>query len=161
MDNPTIEAFFEDVARRFVPVSHTDANPRFCRFDMEELVSGFRQKMDTTGFCLLLETPTGRLIDNDGDGYFDQQELAFWLVRGVELNNFTKERETLHLAREYGKQILVECRNKLTAQFPLDLKTVEYDKVKLPFDNVMGYRYSFTQDDVLVVVPAAGNWSHG
>ena len=159
MDNSTAEAYFKQVAIDFAPVSHTDAAPRFARFDLEELMGQLRQNLDTTHFCLLMETPTGKLEQNGGDAYFDNQALAYWLIRQVETNDFDGERDTLHLARKYGHQVLARCRQTLPGLEPLDLSTVEYDKVGPVFGNCYGYRFAFLQPDTTEIRLDADLWN--
>ena len=149
MENTATEDFFRSVATRYVPISHTEAQPRFCRFDLEELTAQLRQDIDTSQFCLLMETPTGKLLDNGGDGFFDDQALAFWVIRQVPQNDFAQERLTLSLARQHGRNIVLKCRAEMPGLEPLSLSSVEYDKVGPIFNNCYGYRYSFVQPDQL------------
>jgi hypothetical protein len=147
VDNNEIEGFFEDVARRYRPIGHTELRPRFCRFDMEELAGKLRQDIDLSEYCLLMEAPTGKLFDNGYDGHADLQDLAFWVVKNVQTNNFDQERQVLADTRRMGRAIIRRIHTRLNEAQPFDLNTVTYDKVGPVFGNAYGYRYAFVQDD--------------
>lgn len=159
MDNNALHAYFENLAATFVPVSHTPEAPRFTRIDMEELLAQRLDRLDLSAWCLLMETPTGKLQENDGDGYFDNQELAYWIIRDVERGAHAAERETLHQARQYGNAVLAKIRQTLPGLGKVDLSTVEYDKVGPVFGRAYGYRFSFTQPDFAEVRVQAADWN--
>lgn len=161
MDNNEAYEYFGQLATNYVPISHTTQKPRFGRFDLDEMNTKLREGIDVTNFCLLMETPTGGLEDNGGDGYFDNQDLAFWIVKQVPLNNYKQERDTLHEARQHGTQLVLKCWREMPGADRIDLSKVEYDKVGPVFGNCYGYRFSFMLPDTLDMSEDASLWKNG
>jgi hypothetical protein len=157
MSNKELEEYFEDLATRFKPVGHTEKTPHYCRFNIDEVVSTLRHNLDLTGFCLMLEAPSGTLEDNNGDGYYDNQETAFMIIRQVEVRNFVDERKTLSESRQLGVQLIGKIIEEgLFAD--LDESTIEYEKVGPVFGNCFGYRYTLTTVSEIAIVSNPDDW---
>lgn len=159
MSNEEQEEYFADLAARFRPIGHTEKAPRFARFNIEEVVTGFaHSELDLSQYCLLLEAPSGQLQDNDGDGFFDNQEIAFMIVREVELRNFVEEKQVLSRSRELALSILT----KVLAEghfTDLDENTIGYEKVGPVFGNCFGYRYYFTAVSTVQLAIDPDEWN--
>ena len=155
-----IEEYFEELATKFRPIGHTTAAPRYCRFNIEELLSGFVHKLDLSKFCLLLESPMGALEDNGGDGYFDNQEIAFLVIRRCELRNFAQEKQILADTRRLGLQIVARIIED--GRFiDLDENTIEYEKVgsEKVLANCYGYRFTFTASSTIDLSTDPALWN--
>jgi hypothetical protein len=160
MTNEQYEEYFEDLATRYAPIGHTAKKPRFARFNIEEVVTGLVHQLDLSKYCLLLEAPSGQLEDNGGDGYFDNQEIGFMIVRQVELRNFAEEKRVLSESRRQALQIVARILEE--GRFSdLDENTIQYEKVGPIFGtlNCFGYRFSFTASDALELASEPDEWN--
>ena len=157
MNNQEQKAYFEQLATQYRPIGHTRDAPRFCRYNMDEVVTGLRQNLDLSQYCLLLEAPTGTLENNQGDGNFDNQEIAFMVIRMVEERNFDEEEQVLSESRRMGVQLLARIIEQ--GEFAdLDLDSIEYDKIGPVFGNCFGYRYTITAVSEISLATDPAEW---
>ncbi len=148
------DAYFEDIATRMVDVAHTpDGKKKFSHYHIEEVITGLRGDLDLTGYCLLLEDPTGQFVKVAGDQIKDLQNGAFLIIRHVPLDDFEMEREVLAVSMELSREVAARMLDDQilainTSDKPkflrgLRLEGFQYQKAAQIFDNCYGYRMEF------------------
>lgn len=153
--------YFLDVATRLKDIGHTEAKERFTRFNIEEVFSGLRSKIDLNNFCLCLESFEGSLSANNANQVFDNNIGAFVIVKNCQIDNFVMETQICDQAKKIGLKVVakmvydVELRYKGLVPVALknfDISSVQYEKVGPVFDNCFGYRFTFLTYDSLTLV---------
>lgn len=157
MDNAALETLFTEIASNSTAINHRPEAPKFCRFNLDEAFSKLRADLDLTTHVLLLEDVTGEIDDNQADQPFDNQAIAYLVMKQVEENDFPGERDALNEARRIGKAILAMLLRKMP-ELRLDQAQLKYDKVGPLFGNAYGYRFSFIHAEPLNLAIQAGDW---
>lgn len=162
------DAYFLDIASRLADVAHSETQKRFAHYHIEEVITGLRGNLDLTGYCLLLEDPTGVFVKVAGDQIRDLQTGAFLIVRQVPLDDFDTEREVLatsmELAREVAARMLddqilaINGTTKPKFLRGLQLQGFQYQKAAQIFDNCYGYRMEFQYLDTEVLRVHPDRW---
>jgi hypothetical protein len=160
------DAYFIDIASRMADIAHTEANPRFAHYNMEEVLTGLRGKLDLTGYCLLLEDPILQFYKIAGEQTRELQTGAFMVIRHVPVDDFAFEREvlgySLELCREVAARMLddqilaINTTDKPRFLRGLDLNGFQAQKASNIFDNCFGYRmeFQYLDKDPLIINPA-------
>lgn len=147
------DTYFKDIASRLADIAHTEENPRFAHYHIEEVITGLRGKLDLTGYSLLLEDPTGQFYKVAGDQVKDLQTGAILIIRHVPIDDFAQERivldESLELCREVAARMLddqelaINTTDKPRFLRGLQVNGFQYQKAANIFDNCYGYRLEF------------------
>jgi hypothetical protein len=138
--------YFEALATQLRDVAHTPEAPKFCRFNIEEILAGLAHGLvlDTPG--LLLESFEGRLSE-DGDNVMDNQDGAFLILKACELEDFSAQNAIIDEAKRIGLKVIAKLRHDALRNQGLqhfDRNSVGYEKVGPVFGNCYGYRFTFS-----------------
>ena len=163
MDFAPYSAYFESLAKRLVDIGHTNARPKFCRFNIEEVIDGLATDLDTTTPVLLLESFEGRFFDNGSDQAFDEQAGAFLIMQQAGASDFAAQNAIIDRAKRIGRKMIARLRKDSRRQVPgalsqFDLSKVEYQKVGPVFDNCYGYRFTFSWEEPTALVVDEADW---
>ena len=163
MDFAPYSEYFENLARRLKDIGHTPEQPKFCRFNIEEVLDGLATDLDLSTPVLLLESFEGHLNDNGGDQVFDGQDAAFLIMQDCDLTDFVAQNAIIDLAKRIGLKIIArlrkDARQRLPGALPVfDLNKVNYQKVGPVFGNAYGYRFTFGWDEPISVVVNEADW---
>ncbi|MGI4870451.1 MAG: hypothetical protein ACRYFX_04645 [Janthinobacterium lividum] len=138
--------YFEDLATRLRDVAHTPAAPKFCRFNIEEILAGLAHGIDPSTPCLLLESFEGRLSE-EGDNVMDNQDGAFLIMKYCALEDFAAQNAIIDQAKSIGLKIVARLRHDARQGLGLlhfDRNSVGYEKVGPVFGDCYGYRFTFS-----------------
>lgn len=162
------DTYFEDIASRLASIAHSESNRRFAHYHIEEVITGLRGNLDLTGYCLLLEDPTGQFYKVANEQIKDLQSGAILIIRHVPLDDFTQERivlsDCLELCREVAARMLEDQILAInTDQKPrflrgLQLNGFQYQKAAQIFDNCYGYRLEFQYLDTEALTIHPEKW---
>lgn len=146
-------AYFEKVARQLKQIGHSDTSKRFARIDIEEVLTGLRNKINLKEWCLVLESYEGNLQSRGDEAMADTMMGAFMVVRQVKDNDFAGQAATISESKAIGLKIIaLLIRDKQLAvqgERPrflrgFQLGNVNYQKVGPLFgENAYGYRFEF------------------
>ena len=146
MEFSAYSAYFEDLATRLRDVAHTPETPKFCRFNIEEILANLAHGIDPSTPCLLLESFEGRLTE-EGDSVIDNQDAAFLLMQSCELEDFAAQNAIIDQAKKIGLKVIARLRHDARAGTGLlhfDRNSVAYEKAGPIFGNCFGYRFTFS-----------------
>jgi hypothetical protein len=146
MEFSAYSAYFEGLATKLRDVAHTPDNPKFCRFNIEEILANLAHGLDTETPCLLLESFEGRLSE-EGDNVMDTQDGAFLIVKACETEDFAAANLIIDEAKRIGFKVIAKLRHDARAGEGLqhfDRNSVGYEKVGPIFGNCYGYRFTFS-----------------
>jgi hypothetical protein len=138
--------YFEGLATKLRDVAHTPDNPKFARFNIEEILAGMAHGLDPTTPCLLLESFEGRLTE-EGDNVMDTQDAAFLIMQHCELEDFAAQNAIIDLAKRIGFKVVAKLRHdarKGEGIKHFDRNSVGYEKVGPIFGECFGYRFTFS-----------------
>jgi hypothetical protein len=144
------KAYFKDIAENHKSILHSDDNnKRFAGMNIEEVLTGLRSDLDTTGYCLILENFEGRLADNRSDNILNYKSCAFWVIKNAPSNDYATEEEVIDGCYDIAFDIISKInsdkipvpRNTMVKHF--DPSTVTYNRIVNVFDSCHGYRVSF------------------
>lgn len=160
------DTYFEDIATRLTDIAHTEESSRFAHYHIEEVITGLRGNLDLTGYCLLLEDPTGQFLKVANEQIKDLQTGAFLIIRHVPLDDFAQERivldQCLQLCREVAARMLedqilaINTNEKPRFLRGLQIAAFQYQKASQIFDNCFGYRmeFQYLDSEALLIHPA-------
>ncbi|RYE90580.1 MAG: hypothetical protein EOO37_02630 [Cytophagaceae bacterium] len=138
--------YFELLATKLIDVAHTPDNPKFARFNIEEILAGLAHGLDPETPCLLLESFEGRLSE-EGDNVIDTQDAAFLIIQSCELEAFAAQNDIIDRAKQIGFKVIAKLRHDARAGEGLkyfERNSVGYEKVGPIFGNCYGYRFTFS-----------------
>ena len=159
------DAYFKDLSSRMASIAHTEEDPRFGHYNLEEVLLGLRSKLDLTGFCLLLEDPTGQFYKVANEQIKDLQTGAILIIKHVPLDDFAEERIALDRALQLCRQVAARMLEDQILAINTDTKPrflrglqiagFQYQKASNVFDNCFGYRLEFQYLDTepLTLIP--------
>ena len=160
MDFTAYSNYFEGLATQLRDVAHTAAAPKFCRFNIEEVLAGLAHGIDPATPCLLLEAFEGRLSE-EGDNVMDNQDAAFLILRQCELEDFASQNAIIDESKRIGLKVIARLRHDARAGEGLqhfDRNSVGYEKVGPVFGNCFGYRFTFSFYNPLSLRYNAADW---
>ncbi len=140
--------YFEQLARHHRDICHTDAEKHFFRFELEEMLTGMRSKINYP--ALVLEGYDFEFTDEKSDNVHKRLNCAFMILDKVsDKGDFDKVHERWDRLEEIGDEIMVRIlSDKRSRKVPVlsyfsistvqgapltDLQMVHY-----------GHRYSFS-----------------
>jgi hypothetical protein len=145
------ESYFENLAKDFKPISHTDEAPRFAMMDIDDIISSQRTGLDFTNPCMILENFEGE-IQYKHNQLADQQYGAFLIIQQVDRNNPVQKREVLDRCKDYGIRLITWMQIERKALFGgdheanrillyFDMNQVRYQKISNIFSGCHGWRF--------------------
>ncbi len=163
MDFVPYSDYFEQLASKSKAIAHNAPRPRFCRFNIEEVLGALRHDVDITEFCLFLESFEGSLSENDSDQVFDNQDGAFLILKACPSEDFAAQNQILddskRIALQFVARIRKDARAGVSLFQKLDLNSIEYHKVGPVFDNCYGHRVSFSNEEAISLVVKKDDWT--
>lgn len=138
--------YFELLATKLKDIAHTKDEPKFARFNIEEILAGMAHGLDPTTPCLLLESFEGRLTE-EGDNVMDTQDAAFLIMQHCELEDFKEQNAIIDRAKTIGFKLVAKLRSDARKDLGLkhlDRNSVGYEKVGPIFGTCFGYRFTFS-----------------
>lgn len=160
--------YFQDIASRLADIGHSETQRRFAHYHIEEVITGLRGNLDLTGYCLLLEDPTGQFYKVANEQIKDLQTGAILIIRHVPLDDFAQERvvlsESLELCREVAARMLedqilaINTTDKPRFLRGLQLNGFQYQKAADIFDHCFGYRLEFQYLDTEALIIHPERW---
>lgn len=162
------DSYFTDIASRLADIAHSESNPRFSHYHIEEVITGLRGNLDLTGYCLLLEDPTGQFYKVAGEQVKDLQTGAILIIRHVPIDDFAMERVVL----DYSLELCIEVAARMLADQELAINTTskprflrglqvngfQYQKAADIFDRCFGYRLEFQYLDTEALSVHPDKW---
>ena len=158
------DAYFSDIAARMVDISHTEAKPRYAHYHIEEVLTGLREGLDLTGYCLLQEDPTGQIFKIASEDIKDLQSGAIMIIKHVPLDHFDEERivldHSLFLCKQIAARMIKDQEEAIQGIKPRFLRGLQtqaftYQKAADIFDRCFGFRleYQYMPKESLVIIP--------
>lgn len=147
------EAYFEEIARHYIPIRHSEDRQRFAMMDIDDILNKVRGKLDLDSPCLILENPEGE-FEYANDGYRDMLRGAFLILRRVRKGDEAMKREVINenklhafrifsIIHHHKREILQGRRNPRTILAKYFTDSARYQKVSNVFDNCHGWRVEF------------------
>lgn len=140
------EDYFEELAGKYKPIGHTDDERRFESMSQEAIISGVRNNLNLTQFCLLLLRFDVKLVKNGTRHYRQEFTAAFEIVKDIARNDLAKT-ETQDKALEYCEELIAHIQNENFARaFPLGElidDSIEFYPIEAIFDTCVGYGCEF------------------
>lgn len=162
------DTYFEDIAKRLKAVQHTDQQPRYANYHIEEVLTGLRADLDMRDYCLLQEDIEGKIVGKANENADNLQSGAVMILRHVALDDFKEERVVLDKALKLAIQVAAKMvKDKeisiLTKDLPkflrgLDISMFSYQKVGPVFDRCFGYRLEFQYVDSTNLIMDPEEW---
>jgi hypothetical protein len=152
--------YFEALATKLRDVAHTKDNPKFARFNIEEILAGMAHGLDPVTPCLLLESFEGRLSE-EGDNVMDNQDAAFLIMQHCELEAFDAQNEIIDRAKKIGLKVVAKLRSDARKDIGLkhfDRNSVGYEKVGPIFGTCFGYRFTFSFFNPISLAVNPADW---
>ncbi|WBL42394.1 hypothetical protein PBT90_16785 [Algoriphagus halophytocola] len=159
------DSYFSDIASKMVDIAHTEAVPKYGHYHIEEVLTGLRENLDMTGFCLLLEDPSGQIYKTASEQVKDLQTAAILILKHVPLDDFASERivldRALYLCKQVAARMIKDQELAIMGEKPrwlrgLQVQGFAYQKGTELFDRCFGYRleYQYMPNESLVINPA-------
>lgn len=144
--------YFKEMASRMSAIRHSESNPRYANYHIEEVIVGLRSNLDMTQFCFLQEDITGQIQSKADESVNDLQTGAIMIVKHVPHDDFEGERtvlnRSLQLAKQVAAMMIADRRAAINGQKPAYLRALNisgfyYEKAQNVFDHCFGYRLEF------------------
>ena len=159
-----IDTYFEDIATRMADIAHNSDRRKFGHYHIEEVLTGMRENLDLTGYCLLIEDPSGQIFKTASENIKDLQSAAILICKHVPLDHFDEERIVLNRSLELCKQVAARMIKDqelaiqgIKPRYLRGLQTqgFSYQKGTELFDRCFGYRmeYQYMPIESLVINP--------
>jgi hypothetical protein len=145
--------YFEQMARQLLQIGHSTTKKRFARINIEEVLTGLRNSINLSDWCMFLESYEGKLILKADETAADIITGAFMIVKNVQPDNFVQEAMVLDQSKAIGIKIvsrmILDKQKAYQGTAPafmrgFDVSSVNYQKVGPLFDNAYGYRFEFS-----------------
>lgn len=159
------DAYFSDIASRMADIRHSESSPRYGHYHIEEVLTGLRENLDLTGFCLLLEDPSGQIFKTASESVKDLQSAAILIIKHVPVDDFSMERmvldRALYLCKQVAARMIKDQELAILGQKPRFLRGLQtqgfsYQKGTDLFDRCFGYRleFQYMPHESLVINPS-------
>lgn len=161
------DAYFEPIATKLKAIRHSPTKRRFAHYHIEEVLTGLREHLDMTDFCLLLEDLEGRIISKADEAINDVQSGALIIARHVPHDDFAGERtaidNALKLCRQVAARMIADKAMAIQGSKPRFLRGLvvsgfSYQKVGPLFDHCFGYRLEFQYTDTAALIIDPDQW---
>ncbi len=145
--------YFENIAIKLKVIRHTSGGKkRFCRMNIEEVLTGLKTELDLNNICLILEAYEKTVEDRLSDNLRDRTMGAFMILKKVSDNSFETQdtilSETEAATLSVWSKLKLDKRNYEFIKH-IDLGTLKMNKVGPLWDKCYGWRTEFMIDDSL------------
>lgn len=159
------EAYFEDIARKFVPISHTDAEQRFFKMTYAQVLSGIRKTANVKEYCLFLMSFEPSVAATNTRQYRTEIRGAFEILKEPSLRDDLAKPAIMGEAHQHCEEIYAKMmKDHKDRTFPLGFLSeddVDFYPVESDFDKRIGYgcafRYHVGFAPVNIINPS--NWN--
>ncbi|PRY90565.1 hypothetical protein [Mongoliibacter ruber] len=164
------ENFFEDIAKKYKPISHSDTKARFATMDIDDILSAQRGTLDFVDPCMILENFEGEL-EWKHDRVLDETYGAFYILQHIPRNDPEKKRTIMTNTKTHAVKIVSKLQkmkidfHKGVPNIPkmilyFDFSQVKYQKVSNVFAGCHGWRFEFNlgQEDLLSKTYDPDDW---
>ena len=106
-----ITAYFEDLATRFVPISHSALGvKRFCVMDSDLVSDEIKRDLDFSQWCMLLEEVGPRIKANESKHFHEYRTFRFTICKDYSREKANKAAIKMQ-SLEYAKNIFAHIIN--------------------------------------------------
>ena len=133
MTQSQITEYFEDLAKRFIPISHDPQGiKRFSVIDSDTISEEIRHDLNFNNWCMLLEEAAPRIESNETKAFNEYYTFRFTVCKDISRLNFTQKRQTKEDSLQLSKQIFAHIiesykGSKLfNAVNPFALKNIQF-----------------------------------
>jgi hypothetical protein len=141
------KAYFEQIATKYVPISHTEVVPRFVMMSVEEVISKNRKNLSFAEWTLVLFKPRFKHQINDSRLARLVFEAGFEIIK----ENPRSDEGVVELqdeALDYCLEILAKMlRDKERGELPLETieeNSIDGDPIESEFGSCVGHTVTFT-----------------
>lgn len=111
MTQAQISQYFEDLATRFVPISHNaQGKKRFCVIDSDTVSDEVKRDLDFTNWCMLLEEVGPRIRANESKHFHEYRTFRFTICKDYSREKANKS-AIKNQSMEYAKNIFAHIIN--------------------------------------------------
>ena len=140
------EGYFEDIATKFKPIGHTEAEPKFWPMSQAAVMAKARSKMNLNGWNLILLQPEPSVRTNDSRRYMFWTLAGFEVIKNVTRDGISKsavQDEALEHCREIVSKMMTEHKEKAFGLGLLEESSLDFYLIDQEFDNAVGCGVSF------------------
>lgn len=155
MTQTEITAYFEDLATRFVPISHNPAGvKRFAVIDDDIISDEIKRDLDLSQWCMLLEEVGPRIKANESKHFHEYRTFRFTVCKDYSREKIHKTALKIQ-SLEYAKNIFAHIINTYKSS-KLFEKLINFQLTNIQFsaefdpyedilnENVIGYDCQLT-----------------
>ena len=141
-------AYFEQIARNHKDIRHTDSEKHFFRFELEEMLTGMRSKINYP--ALVLEGYDFEFTDEKSDNVHKRLNCAFMILGKVtDKGDFDLIHDLWDRLEEIGDEIIIRILSDKRSRVVPVLTYFSMNSVNgAPLTDLQlvhyGYRYAFT-----------------
>lgn len=159
--------FFENVAKEYIPISHSPETRRFAVLDIDDIHNLKKAKINFNNLVMILENPEGQYSYEKDKGK-DNAKAAFLLVRNVKVGDEEDKQSTLDFCKAAGEDIMAmflhrknlyaEGQSEYSPYKFMDLDTTHYMKVGPLFENCHGFRFEIDLNEEFLITVDLTKW---
>jgi hypothetical protein len=105
------EGYFKEIARKFVPISHTEENPRFWPMSQAAVMAKGRSKMELNNWNMILLQFEPQIRTNNSRRYMFWTIAGFEIIRNVVRDDLSKT-QVQDTALDYCREIVAHMMNE-------------------------------------------------
>lgn len=169
MDVQAVNNYFEDIARRLIPISHEqDGKIRFVGIDSEKVNELSNSKLDyKNSFCLLMVDYDGYLSATNDDQVKDRNGLSFVILKHVKKHDFPAKELVYKESKQIGMQVIAQLQADKEKRFQgqaspikdFELNSVRYANMGPMFDNAYGTLFEFEIPEPIAIIKDPALWN--
>ncbi len=150
MKQSQITAYFEEIARKFKPVSHEINNRQaFALISDDTVETKIRDLLDFDEWCLLIERAKPRVKTNQAKAPFVYRSFNFTVCKSVARMSEEEKQEVRELSEFYGLVIFKKLlQNQLKSKLPYEPE-VEFTLDTITEDTQAEYYYNILNTDII------------
>lgn len=107
MTQDVITEYFENIATKFKPISHTPTKHRFAEMDADTIAEEVKDKLDFSDWCLLLEETMPKVRANEANALNEYRYFRFTVCKSATGLEAAQRKAIYNQAEVYAKHIFM------------------------------------------------------